>query len=684
MQTTYTRLLAWICALLMLLTAVPVMSVSAAAEYPNTHINTGNMAVDIVSVAETQAGYCEGSLSGNPSYASSNNYQKYGLWYDNNVDYIGVQRAAWCAAFVSWCANQAGVPSSIVYYHAYCPYGVNWFRNQGRFQYAASRGGSYVPKAGDIVYFAPAGSSVSSHIGIVRYSSGGRVYTVEGNTGSQNGEINEGGGVFMKSYSLSYERLYGYGIPAYQDNSGHTISFDSNGGTAVGSVNVREGNCLTPPADPSRFGFNFGGWYCNPELTDPYDFSTPVAYGFTLYAKWEEGYFEANTDLMPKDGSLTPNDYNGTGQSIWPYYNSDGSVTLYQGVSSDWAWPDATMEYANSFDSNNDTYIYVRKDGTAKFNAEITYMAADGAMYKVTLSELAGRGSEDFEAGYAEFFVDLGDYARRHGHVPDSGNLKYTKVSYYAIGPLDSYVKLYDMKLTPMFDTVDPYVNLYDRNVQQGGKAGCYTYDGGTLYASSTADEGYSVTFTPNATIDPAEFGHLLMDVQSTVPFNVSMDITSANGDATIEFRKEFFDVFGYTEAPDAIAAGTWKTDMNLNGYFYYNGGLVDSVTIRSITITLEGKGDLSLAALQAHRSFNTAYVTNEIYETGSYTAPSQQLGDINGDGEITTTDARIAMLFALDGTTLTDEQRAAADMNGDGDITTLDARLMMIEALQS
>ena len=224
---------------------------SAASEYPNTHVNTGNMAADLVAVAVSQAGYCEGSLSSNPAYANSNNYQKYGLWYDNNVDYIGVQRAAWCAAFVSWCAEQAGIPFSIVYYHAYCPYGVNWFKNQGRFQYATSRGGSYIPNPGDIVYFAPAGSSTSSHIGIVRYVSGGYVYTVEGNTSGQNGEVNEGGGVFLKSYSLSYSRLYGYGTPAYTDNSGHTITFDSNSGSEVGSVNVKDGGTLTAPANPT-------------------------------------------------------------------------------------------------------------------------------------------------------------------------------------------------------------------------------------------------------------------------------------------------------------------------------------------------------------------------------------------------------------------------------------------------
>ena len=50
----------------MLLCQLPQLPVFAASSYPNTHVNTGNQAADIVAVAVTQAGYCEGSLSGNP------------------------------------------------------------------------------------------------------------------------------------------------------------------------------------------------------------------------------------------------------------------------------------------------------------------------------------------------------------------------------------------------------------------------------------------------------------------------------------------------------------------------------------------------------------------------------------------------------------------------------------------
>ncbi len=612
------RLLSWFAVIALLCCSVPMFTVSAASDYPNTHVNTGNMAADIVAVAETQYGYCEGSLSGNPSYASSSNYQKYGLWYDNNVDYIGVTRAAWCAAFVSWCANQAGVPSSIVYYHAYCPYGVNWFKNQGRFHYSASRGGSYVPKRGDIIYFAPSGSSTSSHIGIVRYSSGGTVYTVEGNTSGQSGEVNEGGGVFMKSYSLSYSRIMGYGVPAYEDNSGHTVTFESNGGSAVSSVNVRDGYTLSAPAAPTRWGFDFDGWYCNPELTDPYDYNMKVTYGFTLYAKWREAYWGANTNLMPINGSLVVPNYNDAGDRLWEYYNDDGSVTMYSGVNA-WAWPSAYMEYANSFDANNDSYIYVKKDGTAYFNALITYMDADGSYHDVRLSELAGQGVNDFAPGYQEFFVDLGAYARAQGHVPASGNLKYSKVTYYVVGNLDEYVKLYDMKLTSKFETEDPYVNLYNSSVLQGGGAGSYIYDGGTFTATADTEEGYDVTFTPNVSFDPTVMTHLLMDIATDVPYNISLTLTTKSGFATLNFRYEFFDAFGFTEAPDALPTGTYQKDLSLGNYFYYNGGSPASTTVKDVTISLEGKGTLTLCALQANRSFNTTYATNDEYVSDSY-----------------------------------------------------------------
>lgn len=67
----------------------------------------------------------------------------------------------------------------------------------------------------------------------------------------------------------------------------HTVSYDSKGGTDVASEAVLHGELATIPADPSKDGHVFAGWYVDPEYSSAYDFSTPVTSDITLHAKWE-------------------------------------------------------------------------------------------------------------------------------------------------------------------------------------------------------------------------------------------------------------------------------------------------------------------------------------------------------------------------------------------------------------
>lgn len=62
------------------------------------------------------------------------------------------------------------------------------------------------------------------------------------------------------------------------------VSFDSNGGSSVASINVLDGNKVAKPADPTRTGFNFVEWQLNGVA---YDFNTAVTAAITLVAKWE-------------------------------------------------------------------------------------------------------------------------------------------------------------------------------------------------------------------------------------------------------------------------------------------------------------------------------------------------------------------------------------------------------------
>lgn len=63
-----------------------------------------------------------------------------------------------------------------------------------------------------------------------------------------------------------------------------TVTFDTDGGSAV-AKQIRANAPATKPDDPTKEGYNFGGWYREGSTT-PYDFSTPVTESFTLYAKW--------------------------------------------------------------------------------------------------------------------------------------------------------------------------------------------------------------------------------------------------------------------------------------------------------------------------------------------------------------------------------------------------------------
>ena len=69
-----------------------------------------------------------------------------------------------------------------------------------------------------------------------------------------------------------------------------TISFNSNGGSAVSSIVKPEGTTISAPSAPSKSGYGFIGWY-DKSLTYQYSFSVMPHDDLTLYAKWEQIYY---------------------------------------------------------------------------------------------------------------------------------------------------------------------------------------------------------------------------------------------------------------------------------------------------------------------------------------------------------------------------------------------------------
>ncbi|MCL1867002.1 MAG: InlB B-repeat-containing protein, partial [Oscillospiraceae bacterium] len=77
----------------------------------------------------------------------------------------------------------------------------------------------------------------------------------------------------------------------FKVTSFHDVMFDSNGGTAVAAINVEFGDTIEDkkPADPTKEGHDFNGWYKDSAFIELWDFMNDTVESMTtLYAKWTE------------------------------------------------------------------------------------------------------------------------------------------------------------------------------------------------------------------------------------------------------------------------------------------------------------------------------------------------------------------------------------------------------------
>lgn len=125
-----------------------------------------------------------------------NNDNIFGDWY-------GIPNQPWCAMFVSYCMNKAGVLPNVVQKFASCSSGWNWFRSKGQ-----TRNRGYIPQKGDIIFFdwEPEKGDGIDHVGIVNNVNGEYIYALEGNHDDQ---------VNIYKYHINDARIYGYAVPDY-------------------------------------------------------------------------------------------------------------------------------------------------------------------------------------------------------------------------------------------------------------------------------------------------------------------------------------------------------------------------------------------------------------------------------------------------------------------------------------
>lgn len=80
-------------------------------------------------------------------------------------------------------------------------------------------------------------------------------------------------------------------LVACKDKTQYTVTFETNGGSAVKSLSLREGDAITRPQDPKKDFFVFDKWYSDKALTKAFNFDTETmpAKNITLYAGWIPG-----------------------------------------------------------------------------------------------------------------------------------------------------------------------------------------------------------------------------------------------------------------------------------------------------------------------------------------------------------------------------------------------------------
>lgn len=176
---------------------------------------------DVLRIAAGEVGYHEKNSPENldaktASNDGDGNYTKYqrdlyaaGYYNGNKSGY------AWCDVFVDWCIwTASGKNAEHAQYvecqtgdlGAGCYYSAGYYKDAGRFY-------SSDPLPGDQVFFGD-----YEHTGLVERVEGGKIYTIEGNSGNA---------VCRHVYSIGSDYIDGYGRPRYDkpaDPDGHAWS----------------------------------------------------------------------------------------------------------------------------------------------------------------------------------------------------------------------------------------------------------------------------------------------------------------------------------------------------------------------------------------------------------------------------------------------------------------------------
>ena len=184
----------------------PTADVESAADWEKTIAGaelTGVWADDVLAIARTQLGYQESTKNYTvlADGETTKGYTRYGAWY-------GDPYGDWCAMFVSFCLDYAGVENFPL--DSACPSWVQTLSGEEYGLYAPAE--EYAPRAGDLIFFDNDGDGSADHVGLVESledateDTPAQVTAIEGNSANK---------VQTVTYAQDSENILGYAtLPA--------------------------------------------------------------------------------------------------------------------------------------------------------------------------------------------------------------------------------------------------------------------------------------------------------------------------------------------------------------------------------------------------------------------------------------------------------------------------------------
>jgi uncharacterized repeat protein (TIGR02543 family) len=241
------------------------------------------------------------------------------------------------------------------------------------------------PITADILLFAKWTASVNTYT-VTFNSNGGSTVTSQavqqGQTATQPPTPTKAGNTFGGWYSdAALSSPFNFSTPIVADitlyakwtANIYTVSFNSNGGSAVNSQSVTHGSAATQPPNPTRATFTFGGWYSDAGLTTPFNFASPITADITLFAKWtlnnytvtfdSNGGTAVNSQVVAHGSTATqPPPPTKTGSTFGGWYSDAGLTSSFNFATAITA--DITLfakwtvnNYTVSFNSNGGTAV---------------------------------------------------------------------------------------------------------------------------------------------------------------------------------------------------------------------------------------------------------------------------------------------------------------------------------------